>query len=79
MRVTRGVRLTLTTDPGAAGEVVGTKVRWIVKVDGQKVADLTQGLDDKDTVAARFPKGSGKHEVVVKKDGTIVRTLKVRA
>ena len=30
-------------------------------------------------VVARFPKGSGKHEVVVKKDGEVVRTLKVRA
>lgn len=79
VRVTRGVKLTLMTDPGAAGEVVGKKVRWIVKVDGEKVADLTQGLGDKDRLAARFAEGSGKHEVVIKKDGDVVRTLKVRA
>ena len=79
VKVTRGVKVTLRTDPGAAGEVVGKKVRWIVKVDNKKTADLTQGLGDKDVVAARFATGSGKHLVTIKKNGVVVRTIKVRA
>jgi hypothetical protein len=78
-KVNRGVRFTLTTADAKHGQVVGKKVRWVIKIDNEKVAELKQGLGDEDVVSVRAPKGSGDHVVTVKRNGTVVRTISVRA
>ena len=71
------VKVVLRSDATPAGDTEGAPLEWTIEVDGSEVASLQQGAGEKDTLFYKFGKNTGKHKVVVFKDGVKVSTTKV--
>lgn len=71
------VKVVLRSDATPAGDTEGAPLEWTIEVDGTEVAALQQGAGEKDVLFYTFGKSTGKHKVVVRKDGVKVSVTKV--
>ena len=73
----RKAKVVMTSDPQLENTVLGGKLNWKIRVDGDVVFKTAQKFDDKDVWQRKFPKGTGSHLVQVFKDGVLVKQLTV--
>ncbi len=73
----RKAKVVMTSDAQLENTVLGGKLNWKIRVDGDVVFKTAQGFGDEDTWQRKFPKGTGKHIVQVFKDGELVKQLTV--
>ena len=71
------VKVVLRSDKTPNGSTEGDPIEWTIEVDGDEVASLEQGAGEKDVLFYKFEKHSGKHKVVVYKNGVKVSTTKL--
>jgi hypothetical protein len=74
----RTLKIVLRSNPLREHQVEGKLLRWRIAVDGRTSARIRQHAGDSDAWGQRFKKHTGTHTVKVFKNGTLVRTLKVR-
>ena len=73
----RRLRIDLHANALGANEVEGAMLRWKIKVDGKRVAAISQHAGEHELWVQRFQKGTGTHTVKVLKNGVSQGTYKV--
>ena len=74
----RQVKIVMTSDEQPANTTVGTRLRWVVKVDGKVAFRTAQKFEDRDVWARTFRHRSGRHMVQVFMNGDLVDAVQVR-
>lgn len=73
----RTLKFRLSALPTPAGTHEGKPLTWTFKVDNRKPKAVMQGARDKFTYSREFPFHSGRHRVVIWKNGVRETTLKI--
>ena len=73
----RTLKFRLSALPTPAGTHEGKPLRWTIKLDKRKPKTVMQGARDKFTYSREFPFHSGRHQVVILKNGEREATLKI--
>ena len=78
MRGKTKVLVKLKSDATPPGHAEGEPIVWTIEVDGKLAARVEHGADEKDLLVYKFGRNSGKHKVVILKDGVKYSTTTVK-
>jgi hypothetical protein len=73
----RTLKFRLSALPTPAGTHEGKPLRWTLQLDNRKPKTVMQGARDKFTYSREFPFHSGRHRVVIWKNGVRETALKI--
>jgi hypothetical protein len=72
------LKVRMVTDALGANQVQGRKLRFTVTADGRTVYHATMGAGEHARVHLRFADHTGKHKVVIKKNGKVDQKVVIR-
>lgn len=71
----RFARIDMVSNPQPPNTILGNRIKWRIYADGKSAFSIDQGFGRKDFWAQTFAKGTGRHTVVLYKNGVKSRTF----